>query len=56
MMTISVFYQILLFIRYPILLGGFKLGYKVLDMSEPGDIFYGHGADEDFILDEVHEH
>ena len=55
MMLISVFYQILLFIGDPILLGGFKLGGEVLDMSVLGDIFIGHGKYGNFILDDIHE-
>ena len=54
-MLISVLYQILLFVGYPILLGGFKLGDEVLDLSGLGAIFIGHGADGDFILDDSHE-
>ena len=55
MILIAVFYQILLFIGYPILLGGFKLGDEVLDLTGLGVIFIGHGADGDFILNYRHE-
>ena len=54
-MLIDVFYQILVVIGYPILLGGFKMGDKVLDQSGLGAIFFGHGVDGDFILDHIHE-
>ena len=54
-MLIAVFYQLLLVIGYPILLGGFKLGDEVLDQSGLGAIFLGHGADGDLILDNIHE-
>ena len=42
---IAVFYQILLFIGDPILLGRFTLGDEVLDLSGLGAIFIEHGAD-----------
>ena len=51
----SSFYQLLLFIGYPILLGGSKLGYEVLDLLGLGEICFGHGADGDFILDDGHK-
>ena len=54
-MLISFFYQFLLVIGDPILLGGFKLGDEVLDLSGLGSIFIGHGAHGDFILDDSHE-
>ena len=54
LITISVSFQILLFIGYPILLGGFKLEYEVLDLSLLGAIFFGNGTDADFILDDSH--
>ena len=50
MMLVAVFYQLLLIIGYPILLGRFKLGNEVLDLSRLGAIFIGHGMDGDFIL------
>ena len=37
------------------MLGGFKLGDEVLDLSGLGSIFIGHGAHGDFILDDSHE-
>ena len=46
----SVIYQLLLLIVDSILLGRFKLGDEVLDVSGLGSIFSGHGADGDFIL------
>ena len=49
-MLIDILYQIILFIGDPILLGRFKLGDEVLDVSGLGSIFSGHGADGDFIL------
>ena len=55
LMLIAVFYQILLFILYPILLVGFKLGDEVLDLLELGDIFIGQRADGYFVLDDNHE-
>ena len=45
LMLIAVFYQILLFIGDPILLGRFTLGDEVLDLSGLGAIFIEHGAD-----------
>ena len=55
MITIAVFYHVLLFIGYPILLGGFKLVDEVLDMLVMGAIFIGNGTDGNFILDDSHE-
>ena len=55
LIMIAIFYQILLLIGYPIFLGGFKLGDEGLDLSGLGTIFFGHGADADFILDGSHE-
>ena len=55
LMLISVFYQSLLFIGDFILLGGFKLGHEVFDLSILGAILFGHGADEKFISGEIHE-
>ena len=52
---IAVFCQLLLFIGDPILLGKFKLGDEVLDLSVLGAIFIGHCTDGDFILDDSHE-
>ena len=49
MMLIDVLYQLLLWIGYPILLGGFKLGDEVLDQSGLGDIFFEHSMEENFI-------
>ena len=54
LMTISVFYQLLLFLGYPILLGGFKLGDEVPDLSVVEAKYYGCRADGDFILDGDH--
>ena len=54
-MTISFFYHILLFIGDPILLGGFKIGYEVLDMSVLGGICFGNSADADFIFYGIYE-
>ena len=51
-MLIDVFYQILVVIGYPILLGGFKMGDEVLDQSGLGAIFFGNGAHGDLILDD----
>ena len=53
-MTISIFYQLLLFLGYPILLGGFKLGDEVPDLSVVEAKYYGCRADGDFILDGDH--
>ena len=53
-MLVSFFYQILLVIGDPILLGGSIMGYEVLGQSGLGDIFIGHGADGYFILYESH--
>ena len=55
MIMIAVFYHVLLFIGYPILLGGFKLVDEVLDMLVMGAIFIGNGTDGNFILDDSHE-
>ena len=55
LMLVSVFYQLLLFIGDPILLGVFKLGDEFLDLSGLGAIFFGHFADSDLILDDRHE-
>ena len=52
---ISVLYQIILIIGYPILLGGFKIGDEVPNKSGLGAIFIGHGTDGDFILYNIHE-
>ena len=54
MMLISFFCQLLLVIRYHILLGGLKMGDEVLYQSGMGAIFFGYGEDGDFILDEIH--
>ena len=51
---ITFFYQILLFIGDPFLLGELKLGDEVLDMSGLVEIFISHGADGDLILDYIH--
>ena len=50
LMLIPVFYQLILVIVDPILLGGFKLGDEVLDQSKLGAKFLGNGADGDFIF------
>ena len=55
MMLISVFYHIPLVIGYTILLDGFKMGDEVLDQPGLGAIFFGHGSDGEFILDDSHE-
>ena len=55
MVLITVFYQLILVIGYPILLIGFKIGDGVLDKSGLGSIFIGHGAHVDFILYNIHE-
>ena len=55
LVLIYVFYQLLMFIVDPILLGVFKLGDDILDLSGMGAIFIGHGTDGDFILDDSHE-
>ena len=44
-----------MFIVDPILLGVFKLGDGILDLSGMGAIFIGHGTDGDFILYNIHE-
>ena len=54
-MLIYVFYQILLFIGDPILLGIFKFVEYILDPSGLGAVFIGHSTDGDFILDDRHE-
>ena len=54
MMMIAVLYQIIMFIGDPILLGGFKLVYEVLDMYGLLTKCFGNGADSDFILDCSH--
>ena len=55
LMLISIFYHICFFIEDHILLGGYKLGDKALDLLGLGAIFIGNGADGDFILDDRHE-
>ena len=55
MILISIFYQLLLVIGDPILLGGFKMGDEVLDQYGLRSIFVGHGVDGDLILDDSHE-
>ena len=45
------FYQLLLVIGCPILLGGLKIGDKVHDKLGLGDIFVGKDTDRVFILD-----
>ena len=55
LMLISFFYQLLMFIGDRILLGGFKLGDEVLDLSVLGVILIEHGTDGDFILYGRHE-
>ena len=55
LMPVTVFNQFLLVVGDTILLGGFKMGDKVLDQSGLGAIFLGHGVDGDFILYDSHE-
>ena len=55
LILIYVFYQLLLVIGYPILLGGFKMGDEVIDQSGLGAIFVVHGVDGDSVLNESHE-
>ena len=55
MMMIAVFNKIHIFLGYSILLGGFKLGDEVLDISVVGAQYYGYRADGDFILGDSHE-
>ena len=50
-MMLIYFYQLLLFIEDPILLGGFKLGYKALDLPGVGAKCFGIGADEPWMTD-----
>ena len=52
---ITFFYQILLVVGDPILLGGFKMVYGVLDQLVLVSISVGHGVYGDFILDNIHE-
>ena len=54
-MLISIFYQIILVVRYLILLGGFKMGDELLYQSVLGDTFFGHSADGGFDLDYSHK-
>ena len=54
LMLIAVFYQILLFVLYPILLVGFKLGDEVIDLLGLGAIYICHSMDGDLILDYRH--
>ena len=54
MMLISVFYQLLLVIVDPILLGGLKMGDDVLDHLVLEAIFVGHCEYGDFLLDDIH--
>ena len=51
LVLVDVLYQLLLDIGYSIFLGGFKLGYEVLDMLVVAANKYGCRADGDFILD-----
>ena len=55
LMLITIFYQLLLVIGDPIFLGGFKMGDEVLYQSGLGDVFSGHGAGGDLVLDDSHE-
>ena len=55
MLLIDFSWQLLLFIEYPILLFGFKMGYEVLDLSVLGAIFIKHITDGEFISDYSHE-
>ena len=55
LILITIFYQLLLVIGDPILLGGFKMGDEVLYQSGLGDVFAGHGAGGDLVLDDSHE-
>ena len=52
MILIAIFYQLLLVIECPILLGGLKIGDKVHDKLGLGDIFVGKDTDRVFILDD----
>ena len=52
MILIAIFYQLLLVIGGPILLGGLKIGDEVLDKLGLGDLFVGKDADRVFILDD----
>ena len=52
---INVFNNILLVLGYYILLGIFKIGYEVLDMSVLGGICFGNSADADFIFYGIYE-
>ena len=55
MMLVYVFYRLIIFLGYPILLGGFKFGDDFLDISEVEPKYYACRADEDFILDDTNE-
>ena len=54
-MLVSVLYQPLMVIGYPILLSGLKMGNDVLDQSGMRAISAGNGAGGDFILYDIHE-
>ena len=54
-MLIYIFYKLLLFLGDPILLGGFKLGYEVLDLFGVDVKDSACRADRDFILDDGYE-
>ena len=53
--SINFFYQILLVVGDPILLGRFKMVYEVLDQLVLVSISIGRGVYGDFILDNIHE-
>ena len=55
LIMITFFYQILLVVGDPILLGGFKMVYEILDQLVLVSISVGHGVYGDFILDNIHE-
>ena len=55
-MLIAILYQLIMFIEYYILLGGFKIGYEILDLQGVDAMFYVCRADREFILCYVHEY
>ena len=55
MMLIYVFYEFLLFLGDPILLGRFKLRCEFLGLSVVDAKYLGCRADGDFILDDARE-
>ena len=54
-MQISLFYWLLLVIRYPFLLCRFRMYDEVLDQSGMGAIFIGNGADEEIVFYDRYE-